>query len=87
MHDTGYLTIKDVKYTVKDVQKVGKCVLHFLDKELDQAMVDSEIKGEVDKERRDQLRQHHTATHVMFAACKNILGPHVWQAGAKKTTE
>lgn len=37
--------------------------------------------------RRVQLLAHHTGTHVMFASCRRVLGPHIWQAGAKKTTE
>jgi len=28
--------------------------------------------------RRNILRNHHTATHIMFAACKKVLGPHIW---------
>jgi len=43
--------------------------------------------GKVDRERRIQLRNHHTATHIVFASCRKILGPHVWQHGAKKTVE
>jgi len=30
---------------------------------------------------------HHTGTHIIFASCRAILGPHIWQNGAKKTTE
>lgn len=37
--------------------------------------------------RRKQLQTHHTGTHIMYAACRNVLGPHVWQNGAKKTPE
>jgi alanyl-tRNA synthetase len=30
---------------------------------------------------------HHTGTHIVFASCRKVLGPHVWQNGAKKTVE
>ena len=33
------------------------------------------------------LRTFHTGTHVVFAACRKVLGPHIWQNGAKKTTQ
>jgi len=87
-HDTGTLIIKGVTYNVVNVEKVGKCVLHFLDKELQGSKNDwvgVEVNGAVDQDRRRQLMAHHTGTHIIFAACKRVLGTHVWQNGAKKT--
>ncbi|NVM18110.1 MAG: hypothetical protein HWN80_10360, partial [Candidatus Lokiarchaeota archaeon] len=43
------------------------------------------VKVEVDKEWRTQLSQHHTATHIVNAAARFVLGAHINQAGAKKT--
>jgi len=45
------------------------------------------VKCQVNRERRHLLRNHHTATHIIFASCRNVLGPHVWQHGAKKTVD
>lgn len=47
----------------------------------------SDVECTIDRQRRSQLRAHHTGTHIIFAACRKVLGPHVWQNGAKKTTE
>lgn len=63
------------------VQKVGKCVLHILEKPLPNdpsSYVGKEVAGEVDMERRSILKNHHTATHIVFAACRRVLGPHIW---------
>lgn len=45
------------------------------------------VKGIVDMERRKILKRHHTGTHIVFASCRKVLGPHVWQHGAKKTVD
>jgi len=61
------------------VEKVGKCILHILDKELDENIeLGIEIEGKIDIERRNILRNHHTATHIVFSACREVLGPHIW---------
>lgn len=84
-NDIGNLVIDGVTYQVVDCQKIGKCVLHFLDKPVTNDFVGKVVKGTVDAERRQVLRTFHTGTHVVFAACRRVLGPHVWQNGAKKT--
>jgi len=43
------------------------------------------VEGKIDWKRRKQLMQHHTATHIINGAAREILGGHVSQAGAKKT--
>ncbi len=71
---------------VVDVFKQGKIVIHLLE-EAPKFKKGDEVKGEIDLEKRKQLAQHHTATHVINAAAKRVLGKHINQAGAKKTRE
>jgi alanyl-tRNA synthetase len=90
-HDDGQMWIDGAEYAVVDVMKVGPCVLHVLDPPLPAAAnYDSykgkEVRGLVNVERRLQLRNNHTATHIVYASCRKVLGPHVWQHGAKKST-
>lgn len=89
-HDTGFLTIDGNEYSVTDVIRVGPCVLHTIYPPLPsrEAGMGKKVSGTVDAARRDQLRAHHTATHLVFATCRKVLGPHIWQNGArKKVTE
>lgn len=88
LHDTGKLVIKGVEYEVVNCEKVGNSVLHILNKEVPEGDLKGEVvKGSIDMIRRKQLMSHHTGTHIVFAAARKILGPHVWQNGAKKTLE
>ena len=97
-HDTGKITINNITYNVINVEKVGKCVIHEIDQEIkledfvtydESRNIESylDVEGEIDQKRRIQLRNHHTAAHIVFAATKKVLGPHIWQHGAKKTIE
>ena len=87
-NDIGTLVLKDQLYQVVDVQKVGPAVLHILDRPVgDEDYKGETATGNVDMARRTQLRNHHTATHIVFASCRKVLGPHIWQHGAKKTPE
>jgi alanyl-tRNA synthetase len=80
LHDIG--TINGQKFI--DVYKQGNHIIHILEKPPKFRKGDT-VKIEVDKEWREQLAQHHTATHIVNAAARDVLGTHVNQAGAKKT--
>jgi len=82
LHDVG--TINGQKFD--NVFKQGSNIIHVLFKKPKFKEGDT-VKIEVDKEWRKQLSQHHTATHIVNAAARHILGDHVNQAGAKKTFE
>jgi len=81
-HDIGALN----GIEVLDVQKHAGIVLHKVSQpgKFKEGMG---VKGKINQEHRKQLTQHHTAAHIVNAASRMILGPHVWQAGANKTVE
>lgn len=53
-----------------DVQKVGKCILHILKEDATEDLKGKTVKLELDMNRRDILRNHHSATHIVFASCR-----------------
>ena len=83
--DTGFLEWDGNKSKVVDVRKVGDVVLHKIEGNL--PPIGTQIVGFIDDDRRSNLSRHHTATHLIGAAAREILGSHVWQAGASKSTE
>lgn len=77
--DLGY--IEDCR--VIEVIKIGKHILHRVEnaKNLKENSI---VKCKIDVERRKQLTIHHDAAHIILASARNVLGKHVWQAGAEK---
>ena len=71
---------------VAEVAWRGPWVLHRLERPAP-FRVGERVRGRVDPVRRTQLMQHHTATHLMNGALREVLGPHVWQSGAFKAPE
>lgn len=81
LNDEGDLNGDDVI----NVFKQGKVIIHELSRiSFNEGDI---IRGNIDLSRRKQLADHHTATHIVNAAAKKILGDHINQAGAKKTLE
>jgi alanyl-tRNA synthetase len=71
---------------VVDVARRGPYVFHRLERDALFHPGDR-VRGRIDPVRRTQLMQHHTATHLLNGALREVLGPHVWQAGAYKSPE
>jgi alanyl-tRNA synthetase len=81
LHDQGKMNDSEVV----DVFKQDKIIVHDVTNP-DFVQGDT-VHCAIDKDTRFQLTQHHTATHVINAAAREVLGFHINQAGAKKTTE
>ncbi|MHA1793884.1 MAG: alanine--tRNA ligase [Promethearchaeota archaeon] len=82
LHDIGMINGQPFS----DVFKEGGVVIHVLD-ELPSFKEGDTVVIKVDEKWRFQLAKHHTATHIINAAARAVLGSHVNQAGAKKTFE
>jgi alanyl-tRNA synthetase len=83
--DTGTFIGAESMAQVDDVIKVGEVILHHIAGAILQR--GERIKGMVDEERRWSLMRHHTATHVLLHATREVLGAHIHQAGAQKGAE
>ncbi|RDI71664.1 alanine--tRNA ligase [Halopelagius longus] len=82
--DHGTLSSDDTTVQVTDVQIADGVVLHRAD---DDPGKGEFVRGKVDSERRRHLMRHHTATHVVGHATREVLGEHIRQAGAQKGTD
>lgn len=85
--DIGFLEFDNEKVKVLHSEKRDKIVLHRVDEtdisKLKSFMGDS-VKGCINWDRRIALARNHTATHLIVAAARKVLGDHIWQAGAQK---
>ncbi len=70
---------------VVDVIKYGDVIVHVLDGRPPQE--GDLVRGRVDQERRGILMRHHTATHLVNGAARQVLGPWVWQHSAYKDVD
>ena len=80
--DTGVLSHGDVSFTVVDTQKSGKANVHYGSVQSGILKVGETVEAHVDAERRDAIRLNHSATHLMHAALRDVLGDHVTQKGS-----
>jgi alanyl-tRNA synthetase len=90
MGDTGLITVGSpgaggkAVITVTDTQKkLGDLIVHFGTVEGGPVTVGEDAHFAVDGDRRDATRGHHSATHLLHAALRNVLGDHVTQKGSQ----
>jgi len=81
--DTGVLLGSDgARFTVVDTQKLGKAVVHIGTLEGAALAMGTNVSARVDAERRTAIRLNHSATHLLHAALREVLGEHVTQKGS-----
>jgi alanyl-tRNA synthetase len=81
--DTGLLTGEGVKFRVTDTQKkAGDLFVHVGTVEQGTLKVGTALQLEVDHGRRSSIRAHHSATHLLHEALRQVLGDHIAQRGS-----
>ena len=83
--DVGTISVDGAVVNINYAEKVNNVVLHHVDGDVDlDNFVGKKVEGKIDWNRRITLARHHSATHLIVAAARKILGEHIWQAGAQK---
>jgi len=81
--DSGRLTSANGSITVSDTYSpVQGLIIHKVTVNNGAVTVGDELTATVDADKRDATRRNHTATHLVHAALREVLGTHVKQAGS-----
>ncbi|MEM8486007.1 MAG: alanine--tRNA ligase [Bacteroidota bacterium] len=83
--DTGTLLVAGETINVLDTRKDQGRIVHFVDKL--PAKQTGNVVAIVDGERRAKIQKHHSATHLLHAALRELLGSHVAQKGSLVTPD
>ncbi len=86
--DKGFIRAGGAVFQVTDTRKQGGEIILHVGKLLEGALVvGSIVKAEVDGERRKAISLNHSATHLLHAALREIVGEHVTQKGSLVNAE
>jgi alanyl-tRNA synthetase len=86
--DTGLMLSPKAEGKIVDTQKkLGSLHVHIVEVTRGKLSVGDGVDLKVDRERRRATRANHSATHLLHAALKRVLGPHVSQKGSLVSSE
>jgi alanyl-tRNA synthetase len=80
--DAGELVGGNARFEVTDTQKLGHSHAHIGKVSLGEIKVGDKLQAKVDHSRRAAIRLNHSATHLLHAALRKVLGAHVTQKGS-----
>ena len=80
--DTGWLTSGGEKVRVLDVQPQGEAIRHRVAAPPDRLTPGDRVHAAVDAPRRQAIARHHSATHLLHRALRDVLGEQASQAGS-----
>ena len=83
--DQGWLKADKEETFIYDTQKENDLIVHFAKKL--PAQVETTFQAVVNEERRDLIKNNHSATHLLHAALREVLGDHVQQKGSLVSNE
>ena len=85
--DTGVITTAGGRFVVTDTQKQGSNFLHLGEVIEGRIALGDVTHAQIDIERRHSIRLNHSATHLLHAALRQVLGTHVHQKGSRVGAE
>ncbi len=80
--DQGLIEIDGSEFEVNDTQKQGKAHIHIGKLKKGKLTVGEQVSATVNENRRSDIVRNHSATHLLHAALRQILGEHVEQKGS-----
>jgi len=85
--DCGRLTAEGMVFEVQDTQKQGEAFVHLGLVTHGSLKAGSAVQAEVDTQLRQKTAYNHSATHLLHAALRKVLGEHVQQKGSLVSAE
>ena len=81
--DAGLLLVGENVFAVTDTVKLGHAIVHRGYVERGTFRINDKVTAQVDAVRRQQTALHHSATHLLHATLRKVLGEHVAQKGSQ----
>ena len=80
--DSGQLIAEGLVFRVDDTQRQGSAIIHYGEILTGELSLNQTVTAKIDNVRRAAIRLNHTATHLLHAALKQVLGEQVQQKGS-----